>query len=307
MQKVIAVMGPTASGKTALAVSLAKRFDGEVISADSMQIYREMQIGTAKPTEEERDGVPHHLIGHVGVEECYNVASYVRDARGVLAELDQRGVLPVLCGGTGLYLDHLLNATEFFEIPQRPDIRQQYQQLDAKTLYAMLTERDPALAASLHPNDTKRVIRGLEVYDITGKRLSDFQRESRRESPYEVLYVGLNYQDRALLYERIDRRVDQMLEQGLADEVRYLLKHFRLSATARAAIGYKELIDALQSGGSMDAAAALVKQKTRNYAKRQITWFKRNPNVHWLYPDLSSDIAEQGCALAEHFLKGEAI
>ncbi len=309
MQKVIAVIGPTASGKTALSVALAEMFGGEIVSADSMQIYKQMNIGTAKPSVEERKGIPHHLMGHIDVEETYNVASYVKDAQNVLFELKERGVLPILCGGTGLYLDHLLENTEFFDIPVREDIREKYQKT-AKTLgndalFALLKERDPVLAEHIHSNDTKRIIRGLEVYESTGRKLSDFQADSMRESPYEVLYLGLNFKNRDLLYDRINLRVDLMMEQGLLDEVLELKERYSLSDTARAAIGYKEILDTLEADGELKDAIDLIKQKSRNYAKRQISWFKRNQKIHWLYRDECSEeeLLNEACLLAETFLK----
>lgn len=309
MQKVIAVIGPTASGKTALSVTLAEKFGGEIVSADSMQIYKQMNIGTAKPSEEERKGIPHHLMGHISVEETYNVASYVRDARNVLRKLKERNVLPILCGGTGLYLDHLLENTEFFDIPVRDDIREKYQEmaksLGNDALFALLKDCDPVLAEHIHSNDTKRIIRGLEVFESTGRRLSDFQADSLRESPYEVLYIGLNFKNRDLLYDRINLRVDLMMEQGLLDEILELKENYCLSDTARAAIGYKEILDALEIGGALQDAIDLIKQKSRNYAKRQISWFKRNKDVHWLYRDECSEeeLFEETCVLAESFLK----
>ncbi len=311
MQKVIAIVGPTASGKTALSVALAKHFNAEIISADSMQIYREMNIGTAKPSMEERQGIPHHLMGHISVESSFNVATYVKEAHLVLDELKQRNVVPVFCGGTGLYLDHLLKNTDFFDIPFDASIRQKYEMLAFEKgndyIYDLLTLKDPKLAEKLHPNDTKRIIRGLEVLDITGKQLSEMQQESHGEPLFDVLYIGLNYKDRSLLYERINRRVDLMVEQGLIDEVQELKESFVLSETARAAIGYKELLDCMDVNEPLDGAIELIKQKSRNYAKRQQTWFGRNKEIHWFYRDELSDeaILLQSINLAEQFLKGE--
>lgn len=310
MQTVVAIIGPTASGKTDLSVALAKHFNTEIISADSMQIYQEMNIGTAKPSMEERQGIVHHLMGHIGVEETYNVASYVKDATVVLQEMKERGKLPIFCGGTGLYLDHLLNNTDFFEIPLDRSVREHYEKIAKEqgnsALYALLFEQDPILAQKLHPNDLKRIIRGLEVFEITGKKLSEFQKESHREPLYRTLYIGLNFRDRNLLYDRINRRVDLMVENGLISEVKNLMKSFDLSETARAAIGYKELIDCFESGSDVADALELIKQKSRNYAKRQITWFGRNPVVHWFYRDeMSNDeLIEQSILLVENFLSG---
>ncbi len=311
MQKVIAIVGPTASGKTALSVALAKHFNAEIISADSMQIYREMNIGTAKPSMEERQGIAHHLMGHVSVEDSYNVATYVKEARLILEDLKQRDVLPVFCGGTGLYLDHLMNNTDFFDIPFDASIREKYELLAYEKgndfIYNLLSLKDPKLAQKLHPNDTKRVIRGLEVLEITGKNLSELQQESRGEPLFDVLYIGLNFKDRSLLYDRINQRVDLMVEQGLIDEVQKLKVSFALSDTARAAIGYKELLDCMDADTSLDDAIDLIKQKSRNYAKRQQTWFGRNKDIHWFYRDEQCDevILAQSIELAEHFLKGE--
>lgn len=311
MQKVIAIVGPTASGKTALSVALAKRFNAEVVSADSMQIYREMNIGTAKPSMEERQGILHHLMGHISVEDSYNVATYVKEARLILEDLKRRDIVPVFCGGTGLYLDHLLNNTDFFDIPFDASIRQKYELLASEKgnsyINNLLTLKDPKLAEKLHPNDTKRIIRGLEVLDITGRRLSELQQESRGEPLFDVLYIGLNYKDRSQLYDRINRRVDLMVEQGLIDEVQKLKASFALSDTARAAIGYKELLDCMDENVPFDCAIELIKQKSRNYAKRQQTWFGRNKNIHWFYRDEMSDetILLRSIELAEQFLKGE--
>ncbi len=310
MQDIVAIIGPTASGKTGFSVALAKHFGADIVSADSMQIYREMNIGTAKPSMEERQGVCHHLMGHIGVEQSYNVVSYVKDARAVLDRLHSEAILPILCGGTGLYIDHLLNDTDFFDIPFDAAVRARYQTIadeqGPESLYSILQETDPVLAEKLHPNDIKRVIRGLEVFETTGRRLSDFQNDSHRESPFRVLYLGLNYKDRALLYDRINKRVDLMVEGGLIQEVNDLIKDHKLSDTARVAIGYKELIDCLESGGDLAAAIELIKQKSRNYAKRQLTWFGRNKDIIWLYPDAMDEEALQAQAikLVGDFLKG---
>ena len=311
MQKIIAVVGPTASGKTSLSIALARHFGGEILSADSMQIYSEMSIGTAKPSIKERCGVPHHLMGHVSVEKNYNVAAYTEDARAVLNDMKSRDVLPIICGGTGLYIDHLLGNTDFFDIPIREDIREMYQAMALEKgnrfVFDLLKERDPELAQRLHPNDSKRVIRGLEVLDITGEKLSVIQKKSHRESPFRVLYLGLDFNDRSKLYERIDLRVDLMMKQGLLDEVHNLLNNYDLSDTARGAIGYKELFASVRSGESVDAAVDLIKQRSRNYAKRQLTWFRRNTETHWLYRDVLPEdaLVDQAILLCEDFLKGE--
>ncbi len=310
MQKMIAIVGPTASGKTGLSIALAKRIGAEIVSADSMQIYDQMNIGTAKPSPEEQEGVIHHLIGHISVEDSYNVVSFVQDAKAVLKDLNCRGIVPIICGGTGLYIDHLLRNTNFFEISVPEAIREKYQKeaesYGSEFLHHQLKEVDPILAGKLHPNDVKRIIRGLEVYETTGKPLSAFQKESQRASAYQVLYIGLNYKDRSRLYEQIDQRVDLMVESGLEDEVRSLLKNKKLSATARAAIGYKELMDAIENNESIEDAVELIKQKSRNYAKRQLTWFKKNSEIHWFNVDEyeRNQLIDRVYDLALSFLKG---
>ena len=310
MQDIIAIVGPTASGKTGLSVAMAKHFGADIVSADSMQIYREMNIGTAKPSMEERCGVRHHLMGHVGVEQSYNVVSYVKDARAVLDQLYLEQKLPILCGGTGLYVDHLLSDTDFFDIPFDAAVRARFQAIaneqGPEELYFLLKETDPVLAEKLHPNDIKRVIRGLEVFETTGRKLSDYQSDSHRESPFRVLYLGLNYKDRSILYDRINKRVDLMVEDGLIREVRELMENYALSDTARAAIGYKEIIDCIEAGGELSSAIELIKQKSRNYAKRQLTWFGKNKEIHWLYPDETDceTLHAQAIELIGEFLKG---
>ncbi len=310
MQKIIAIVGPTASGKTGLSIELAKRLGAEIVSADSMQIYREMNIGTAKPSLGERQGIRHHLLGHMSVEDSYSVVAYAEDAKVVLQDLARRGIVPIICGGTGLYMDHLLMNTNFFEISVPEQIRENLQKeaekVGLETIYERLKEVDPILAKKLHPNDSKRVIRGLEVYEATGKPLSAFQRESIRPSDYEVLYIGLNFADRNKLYARINQRVDLMMEMGLEAEVRGLLENKKLSATARAAIGYKELMDAIENEESIETAVELIKQKSRNYAKRQLTWFKKNSEIHWFNADEceKDQLMDQVHKLAVSFLKG---
>ena len=210
-----------------------------------------------------------------------------------------------------MYLDHLLDNTDFFDIPIDMETRQKYESMAAERgnafIYDLLFQSDPILAEKLHPNDTKRIIRGLEVLEITGKRLSDFQKESRRKSSFDVLYIGLNYRDRSKLYDRINLRVDLMVEQGLLSEVRQLKDNYQLSETARAAIGYKELLDCMDDDSCIECAIDLIKQKSRNYAKRQQTWFGRNQKIHWFYRDeMSNDeILSRSIHLAEEFLKGE--
>ncbi|MBQ5897408.1 MAG: tRNA (adenosine(37)-N6)-dimethylallyltransferase MiaA, partial [Oscillospiraceae bacterium] len=215
----IAVIGPTASGKTGLAVEIAKKFGGEVVSADSMQIYSELTVGTAKPTEKEMEGVPHHLIGHKSIDEEYSVVDYVEEAKNAIADIFSRGKLPVLCGGTGLYVDSLLSNTEFSEIKSDPDVRKKLydfaEENGNEALFEKLKEIDPETAAKTHANNLIRVVRAMEVYEVTGKTMSEHQKDSHPiPSIYDVCYIGTNFSDRDKLYARIEQRIDEMLEEG---------------------------------------------------------------------------------------------
>ena len=281
--KLIAVVGPTASGKTALSLRLAEALDGEILSCDSMQIYRGMDIGTAKPSPEERRGIPHHLIDIVSPEEAFSCADYKRLAEGAIRDVLSRGKTPIFCGGTGLYLDAVLTVSDFS--PTVPEgLREELQQEDPDALWEELLAVDPEAAATMHKNNRKRVIRALEIYRGTGKTKTEWDRLSRQsESPYDTLIIGLDYQSRQTLYDRIDRRVDLMLEQGLIEEVQALA--LDRSSTAGQAIGYKELYLWLDGLLSREEAIELLKKNTRHYAKRQLTWFRRNDNTLWFYPD----------------------
>ena len=285
---VLAVVGPTASGKTALSIALAKALDGEIISADSMQIYKGMDIASAKPTKEERAGIPHHMMGVVSPETPYSVADYVEDAGKAIADVWNRKKCPILVGGTGLYVDSLLSGTRFIPSPTdlelRKELQAQYDALGGEAMLQKLKAFDPESAARLHPNNNKRIIRAFEVYRLTGKTMTEALENSHSEpSRYKPVYIGINFADRAVLYDRINRRVDLMLENGLLDEAKDFFEH--TTATAAQAIGYKELKPYLDGEVSLSEAVDRLKQVTRNYAKRQLTWFKRNPEIHWLYPD----------------------
>jgi len=281
--KLIAVVGPTASGKTELSLRLAEALDGEILSCDSMQIYRGMDIGTAKPSMEERRGVPHHLIDIVSPDEAFSCADYKRLAEAAIRDVLSRGKTPIFCGGTGLYLDAVLTVGDFS--PTIPEgLREELQREDPDKLWEELLSVDPEAAATMHKNNIKRVIRALEIYRGTGKTKTEWDRLSRQsESPYDTLIVGLDYQSRQTLYDRIDRRVDLMLEQGLAEEAKALA--LDRSSTAGQAIGYKELYLWLDGLLSREEAIELLKKNTRHYAKRQLTWFRRNDNILWFYPD----------------------
>ena len=283
--QVVCVVGPTASGKTALGVWLAKHYNGEVVSCDSMQIYRRMDIGTAKPTREEMDGVPHHMIDVADPEEDYSAERYRREAVPVVDDILARGKLPIIVGGTGLYLDALLNGHDFAvkSTGWREKLQKKYDVEGIQPLWEALTEIDPESATRLHPMDTKRVIRALEVWYETGETISAHNAATRLLPPrYTALKLGLNYENRADLYARIDARVEEMAASGLADEVRALLESGVSSGcTAMQAIGYKELCAAVENGGDLTAALDEVKLRSRQYAKRQLTWFRRDRTTRW--------------------------
>ena len=288
---VLAVVGPTASGKTALAVELAKRLGGEIVSADSMQIYKGMDIASAKPTEAEKQGIPHHMMDFLPPETPYSVAEYVKAARACILEIYKRQKLPILVGGTGLYVDSLLTGTRFIETETDFDLRArletEFDALGGEKMLEKLAAFDRDSAARLHPNNRKRIIRAFEVYTLTGKTMTEALAASREKpSPFTPCYIGIAYENREILYDRINRRVDIMLENGLLAEARAFFQG--TPDTAAQAIGYKELKPYLDGVLSLDEAVENLKRATRNYAKRQITWFKRNPQIHWIYADTCS-------------------
>ena len=288
---VLAVVGPTASGKTALAVELAKRLGGEIVSADSMQIYKGMDIASAKPTEAEKQGIPHHMMDFLPPETPYSVAEYVKAARACILEIYKRQKLPILVGGTGLYVDSLLTGTQFIETETDFDLRArletEFDALGGEKMLEKLAAFDRDTAARLHPNNRKRIIRAFEVYTLTGKTMTEALAASREKpSPFTPCYIGIAYKNREILYDRINRRVDIMLENGLLAEARAFFQG--TPDTAAQAIGYKELKPYLDGVLSLDEAVENLKRATRNYAKRQITWFKRNPQIHWIYADTCS-------------------
>ena len=310
--KIIVVVGPTASGKTSLGIHLAQKLGGEVVSGDSMQIYKDMNIATAKPTEEEMQGVKHHLIGFVNPEDEYSVASFCSDAKRVVEDIASRGKTPVLVGGTGLYIDSFINNTEFFDNANSKTVRAElYKELNEngiEKLYNELLSVDSEAAKKIHPNNEVRVIRALEIYRLTGKNLTEQNKCSHEnESPYKPLYIGISYKDREKLYERINKRVDLMYDTGLLEETKEFYKKHP-SQTAVNAIGYKELKPYLDGEKTLEECLEHLKQSTRRYAKRQLTWFNRNEKINWVYPDLYNDINElylKTDALTEKFLKGE--
>lgn len=284
--KVLAVCGPTASGKTWLGVELALKYGGEIVSADSMQIYKGMDIASAKPSEEEKKGVPHHLMDFLDRDVTFSAADYVRLAREKIDDILSRGKLPIIVGGTGLYIDSLLNNVNFSEMKSDEEYRKSLYDYAAENgneaLYERLVKADPEAAELIHMNNLVRVIRALEVIHVTGRKFSDLKTESRLvESPYDSVIIGLNAADRSVLYDRINQRVDIMVEMGLIEEARQLRQSAPMK-TAANAIGYKELIPYFENEMSLHECIDKIKQETRRYAKRQLTWFRRNDSIEWV-------------------------
>ena len=287
-QNIICVVGPTASGKTRLAVELALALDGEVLSCDSMQLYRGMDVGTAKPTPEEMRGVPHHMLDVADPAESFSVSRYVEMADPILQDILARGKTCIVAGGTGLYVDSLMAGRSFAPFPEtgrRQELEALAREQGIGAVMAILREHDPDSAQRIHPANEKRVIRAAEVFLETGKTITQHNRETAAQPPkYRPLWIGLDFTDRADLYARIDRRVDLMLEQGLLEEIQALLaRGVPPTATSLQAIGYKEPMAALREEMTMAEAVETVKRESRRYAKRQLTWFRRNPEVHWIF------------------------
>lgn len=285
--KIVVITGPTASGKTALGVALCQKLNGEVVSADSMQIYRRMTIGTAKPAPEEMQGIPHHMIDVAEPEENWSVARYVEAAGACVEDILARGKLPVIVGGTGLYIDSLLSGRTFAggEVNDalRQELSERYDEIGAKGLLGELRKVDPERAEKLHPGDKKRIVRALEVFILTGKTITEHDRETKAIPPrWEAAKLALDFENRQDLYDRIDRRVDDMFARGLMDEVRALLESgVPDDCTAMQAIGYKEAVAALRGAYSEAEARARIQQESRRYAKRQLTWFRRDREIEW--------------------------
>lgn len=305
--RVIAVGGPTASGKTALSVGLAKAFGGEIINADSMQIYKNLDVGTAKPSIEERQGIPHYLLDFLPPETPYSVADFTAAADPLIQEITARGKLPLVVGGTGLYITSLLNGTAFAPEKTDPAIRARLQERaeaeGGAALYAELQSIDPDYAAQVHPNNLPRVIRALELYTATGRRMSEERVNARpAEPPYRSLCLCLTCRDRAVLYDRIERRVNLMVENGVLAEAKQVYDHRDTYRTAAQAIGYKEFFPYFEGTGSLDECTARLKQATRNYAKRQLTWFRRQNDAVWLYID-EENVLDRACELVREFLQ----
>ena len=287
MNNLICIAGPTASGKTALAVQLAKELGGEVVSCDSMQVYKGMDIGTAKPSPEEMEGIPHHMLSVAEPWEDFSVSRYCEMAAPIVDDILARGKTAIIAGGTGLYMDSLIKGNDFAPFPatgMREKLEQQADREGMEAMLSLLRSIDPESAARLHLADRKRIIRALEVYYETGETITQHNLKTQEIPPrYQPVWLGLDFESRSELYRRIDLRVEIMLKAGLVDEIRSLLaRGIPPKCTAMQAIGYKEFVSALEGNGSLEEAAAQVQQSSRRYAKRQLTWFRRNPNMHWL-------------------------
>ena len=301
--KIICVVGATASGKTDLAVKLAKAVDGEIISADSMQVYKNMPIATAVATKEEQDGVPHHLVEFLDTDQTFSVADFVERAKVLIDEITARGRVPIVAGGTGLFVDSLVKNISFSQVGSNAEIRNELAEKSNEELFEKLLELDPKSAEDIHPNNRKRVIRALELCMSGTSKTEQNENSMLIDSPYDALYIGIGYQDRQKLYDRINKRVDLMLEAGLENEARQMLD--KQGLTARQAIGHKELQPYIDGNITLDEAVEGLKRETRHYAKRQLTWFRRNENINWLYADEMSrdELVEKAVDLAKNHLK----
>lgn len=288
----LVIAGPTASGKTALGIALAKEYGGEVVSADSMQIYKGLDIATAKPTAEETEGVPHHLISIADMDAEFSVADYVRLAKEKIADIHARGKLPILVGGTGLYINSLIDNVNFDNADTvgndgsvRKRLAEEAERLGGEAMHRRLAEIDPETAEAVPPQNVVRIVRAMEVYELTGMKFSDYKRANAgRESDYRLCMIGLNYRDRGKLYERINKRVGVMAENGMVEECREVYENERLG-TACQAIGYKELIPYFKGEADLESCLNKIRLGSRRYAKRQLTWFRRDYRINWIYLD----------------------
>lgn len=283
--KVIVICGPTASGKTSLSISLAKKINGEIVSCDSMQIYKEMDIGSAKPTVEEMQEIKHYLVDFVSPEKRYSVSEYKEDASKAIEEIINKGKTPIIVGGAGLYLNSLIYNIQYNEMEvdlnYRRELEKEAEEYGLEVLYNRAKEIDPEAMEKVSANDKKRITRVLEIYNATGRNKTELEKKSRKEVPYNYLIFGINM-ERSILYDRINKRVDIMLEQGLIEEVKNLINKYSNMPTAMQGLGYKEVKEFLDGNISKEEMIEKIKMETRRYAKRQITWFKRIKNIIWL-------------------------
>ena len=300
--KIICVVGATASGKTALGVELAKRLGGEVISADSMQVYKGMPIATAAATAEECEGIPHHLLEFLEIGESFSVAEFVRLAKEKAFDINSKGKVPIIVGGTGLFIDSLVDNVTFIGAGADETLREKLSEKSSEELYEMLKSVDENAAKGIHKNNRKRVIRALELYYGGISKTEQNEKSHKEESPFDALYIGIGYKERQKLYDRINLRVDLMLENGLENEAREMLG--KTGITSRQAIGHKELKPYIDGEISLDEAAENLKKETRHYAKRQLTWFRRNQKINWLYADEMSkeELFSKAETLSKEFL-----
>lgn len=301
---VVSIVGPTASGKTDLAIDLALKFGGEIVSADSMQVYKEFEISTAKPNLNQRIKVKHHLIDILHVNEEFSVAQYKRLAKKAIMDIHSRGKLPFLVGGTGLYVDSLLKNIEF-ENKNTSDekIRKELAEKSNLELFEILKKIDPKSAQNIHINNKKRIIRAIEFFYTSGYPISIQVKNSQNiVSPFKVCKIGLNFKNREILYSRINMRVEKMFKIGLIKEIKNISDNMNLSKTAEGAIGYKEILEYISGKTDLNSAKESLKKATRNYAKRQLTWFKRDPEINWIYPDNMENYNDI-LILAEEFIK----
>lgn len=309
-QKLIVVAGPTASGKTRLAIDIAKSVNGEIVNADSMQIYKYMNIGSAKPTLEEQSEAKHHLIDFLDPDEEFSVADYTDLAHKVIAEIASRGKVPIMCGGTGLYINSVVNDITFGEIETDYKLREELNELakqhGSQYLLDILKEFDPVSAQRLHPGNLRRIVRAIEFYRTTGIPISEHQEMTKqKESRYEPLMLCVKW-DREVLYDRINKRVDIMLNDGLLDEVKRLMEMgYTKELNSMKGIGYKEIIDYFEGNMSLEDTVNLIKQSSRRYAKRQLTWFRRDKRIHWL--DANEDFLAEGIQLCKEFDAAEKV
>lgn len=300
--KIICVVGATASGKTALGVELAKALDGEIISADSMQVYRNMPIATAVATKDEQQGIPHHLTEILDADETFSVADFVERAKAVIDDIVFRGKTPIIVGGTGLFVDSLVKNINFADVKADNNLREKLINKSTDELYDELLRLDEKSAVNIHKNNRKRVIRALELYYGGTSKTEQNENSQLNDSPYDALYIGINFENRELLYNRINRRVDVMLDNGLLEEAKECI--YSAGSTARQAIGHKELKPYLDGEICLEEAVDSLKKETRHYAKRQLTWFRRNENIHWLYADKmdSGELVKSAIDISKKFL-----
>ncbi len=293
LKKVLAVVGPTASGKTALGVKLAQALNGEVVSCDSMQVYKNMPIASAAPTADETKGVPHHLVGFAEASDKFSVAEFIKQAQTVIDDIISRGKLPIIVGGTGLYIDSLISGINFLDENSdsvRLELEKQADELGVEAMLELLREIDPETAAKYHINDRKRILRALEIYRIHGKTKSQLDKESKLSGDrYDCVWIGITYRNREVLYDRINRRVDIMLENGLLEEAKTAFLS-DCGKTSVQAIGHKEFFRYFKGEMPLETAVENLKTETRHYAKRQLTWFRKNEKINWIYADETDDV-----------------